>query len=224
MLNGFGPQYMRAVMIASGGFSGGISSVIAGGKFIDGFKQGLITSGLNHVAHATANRLEKEYTINGKTYDYEGLKEFYATVIGESSNNIQEAQGIAEVILNRIDNQGANLTAGFVDKIGGAGQYDAIGGKIYNEIMDMKLMDIIRMKPDNMYYNRSVGTSTALSNWWHLKPGITNGAFFWNATWQKNKSNVGFNWRAYNNGIFSISAQFGQTTFFKYSNPSKTWP
>lgn len=64
----------------------------------------------------------------------------------------------------------------------------------------------------------------ALSNWWHLKPGITNGAFFWNATWQKDKSNVGFNWRKYNQGIYQISAEFGQTTFFKYTNPSKTWP
>ena len=40
-------------MIASGGVSGGISSMIAGGNFMDGFRQGLITSGLNHVAHST---------------------------------------------------------------------------------------------------------------------------------------------------------------------------
>ena len=39
-------------MIAAGGLSGGLSSTIAGGKFIDGFRQGVITSGLNHVAHS----------------------------------------------------------------------------------------------------------------------------------------------------------------------------
>lgn len=41
----------KAIMLSSGGLSGGVSSTIAGGKFMDGFKQGLITSGLNHVAH-----------------------------------------------------------------------------------------------------------------------------------------------------------------------------
>lgn len=52
--NKFGTSYMKAVMVATGGLSGGISSVIAGGKFVDGFKQGLITAGLNHVAHLGA--------------------------------------------------------------------------------------------------------------------------------------------------------------------------
>lgn len=42
---------LKAMVLVSGGISGGISSTIAGGKFIDGLKQGLITAGLNHVAH-----------------------------------------------------------------------------------------------------------------------------------------------------------------------------
>ena len=42
-----------AIAIAVGGLSGGLSSAIVGGKFSAGFRQGLITSGLNHVAHAT---------------------------------------------------------------------------------------------------------------------------------------------------------------------------
>ena len=37
--------------------SGGIISAIAGGKFADGFRQGLITNGLNHVAHLAANSI-----------------------------------------------------------------------------------------------------------------------------------------------------------------------
>jgi hypothetical protein len=40
-------------MIASGGLSGGLSSAIAGGDFWKGVREGLITSGLNHVAHMT---------------------------------------------------------------------------------------------------------------------------------------------------------------------------
>jgi hypothetical protein len=42
---------MKAVMIASGGLSGGISSSIAGGSFWKGVREGLITSGLNHSLH-----------------------------------------------------------------------------------------------------------------------------------------------------------------------------
>lgn len=57
--NKFGTTYMKAVMVVAGGFSGGISASIAGGKFIDGFKQGLITSGLNHVAHIVSVEIEE---------------------------------------------------------------------------------------------------------------------------------------------------------------------
>jgi hypothetical protein len=41
----------KAIILASGGLSGGLASSIAGGNFMDGVKQGLITSGLNHLAH-----------------------------------------------------------------------------------------------------------------------------------------------------------------------------
>ena len=37
------------VTVVSGGLSGGISSTIAGGNFWDDFRQGIITSGLNHI-------------------------------------------------------------------------------------------------------------------------------------------------------------------------------
>ena len=42
-------------MLASGGLSGGLSSSIAGGKFVDGFRQGIITTGLNHLAIHVVN-------------------------------------------------------------------------------------------------------------------------------------------------------------------------
>lgn len=45
------PTLMKVITIASGGLSGGFSSAIAGGNFIDGFKQGVIVAGLNHTAH-----------------------------------------------------------------------------------------------------------------------------------------------------------------------------
>ena len=45
------PDLLNAMTIAAGGLSGGLSSTIAGGSFWTGARQGLITSGLNHVAH-----------------------------------------------------------------------------------------------------------------------------------------------------------------------------
>lgn len=41
----------RAAVIASGGLTGGLASVMAGGNFWDGMRQGLITTGLNHLMH-----------------------------------------------------------------------------------------------------------------------------------------------------------------------------
>lgn len=55
--NSFGNgDLIKAVTIAAGGLSGGISSRIAGGNFWSGVRQGLITSGLNHVAHSTIQK------------------------------------------------------------------------------------------------------------------------------------------------------------------------
>ncbi len=48
----------HATVIASGGLSGGVGSVIAGGNFWKGVRQGLITAGLNHVAHHAKKGLE----------------------------------------------------------------------------------------------------------------------------------------------------------------------
>lgn len=214
----------RGFSLMTGAVSGGVGSVLGGGNFWQGAAQGLIVTLFNFLAHKVEDPTQKTYTINGKTYDYKGLQEYYATVIGESSNNVSEAQGIGEVILNRLDHKGADLTGGFIEKVGGADQYDAIGGSIYNDVMGMKFFDLLNMKSDNIYYSRFAGASKALSNWWHLRPGITNGAYIWNATWQKNKSDIGFNWRAYNRGVYTITAEIGQTTFFKYKDSNKKWP
>ncbi len=53
----------NAITIASGGLSGGISSSIAGGNFWAGVRQGLITSGLNHVAHVVKTFIQKTNTL-----------------------------------------------------------------------------------------------------------------------------------------------------------------
>lgn len=57
--NTFGRDYMKAAMLVMGGLSGGISSSIAGGNFWDGFKQGIITSGLNHLGHLATEGIQE---------------------------------------------------------------------------------------------------------------------------------------------------------------------
>ena len=57
--NGFGQNYMKAVMVVAGGLSGGLSSTVAGGNFWQGMRQGLITSGLIHLAHTISNSIEE---------------------------------------------------------------------------------------------------------------------------------------------------------------------
>ncbi len=52
---------IKALTIAAGGLSGGISSSIAGGNFWAGVRQGLITSGLNHMMHMVAEGIEGGY-------------------------------------------------------------------------------------------------------------------------------------------------------------------
>lgn len=44
-------ELLKVMMVTTGGLGGGISASIAGGNFWQGFRQGIITAGLNHVAH-----------------------------------------------------------------------------------------------------------------------------------------------------------------------------
>ena len=59
-----GPQHLnvpvvwaKTAMIAAGGLGGGVSSLIAGGEFIDGLCNGLICAGLNHALHYVAKNV-----------------------------------------------------------------------------------------------------------------------------------------------------------------------
>ncbi|WP_304343886.1 RHS repeat-associated core domain-containing protein [Chryseobacterium koreense] len=79
--NGFGKDFMKATMVVAGGFSGGISASIAGGNFWQGFRQGIITSGLNHVAHMTTEFLQRndpnDPTTWTRKYSLDRAKELY---------------------------------------------------------------------------------------------------------------------------------------------------
>ena len=63
-----GKDFKNVLTIASGGLSGGISASIAGGNFWAGVRQGLITSGLNHMGHLAIQPKTKIIGIYGAGY------------------------------------------------------------------------------------------------------------------------------------------------------------
>lgn len=178
---------------------------------IQGATYGLIASSLNHIAHEIIGEISLSQA-------KKIMKEYYALVAGESSDNYDEARAIGEVILKRAELKGVKLEPGWVRKLG---KFDAIDGSIYNEIMKMNYDEIVTLKPNASYYLRIRGADDAF---WVREADYSNGAYFFNATNQKNTTNIGFNFRMYNKGIFTITAEIGKTTFFKYTDPKKKWP
>ncbi|MFH0893948.1 MAG: RHS repeat-associated core domain-containing protein, partial [Bacteroidota bacterium] len=146
--------------------------------------------------------------------------QYLAIVCGEAHVE-EDSRGIGSVIKNRLNHEKALLVEGFVDKIGGEKDFDAIGGEIYNTVLSSSLQDLFSIK--NGYHPRVKGALTALSSDYDF----SNGAYFWNATSAKFKKNPGFNWRKYEEGVYSITTSLGGaggTTFFKYTNPKRVWP
>jgi RHS repeat-associated protein len=168
------------------------------------------------------NQPDRIYVESGKTetgaktyneLDAKGVKQFVAIVVGESSNNFDEAKGIANVMENRMEHKDVSLKEGFVNKIGGKKDFDAIDGKQYNTVMGQTLKETY----DSGFKTRVEGAMSALSP---LTEDNSKGAYMWNATSQKDKKNVGWNWKQFNNKVYSKTVELGQTTFFKY-NPDK---
>lgn len=195
---------------ASAAVLGGTISEIGGGKFANGAITGaygmLFNDMMHEVKKRAANKLDK-------SLQNDATRQFIAIVVGESTNNTDEAAAIGSVMMNRLDAKNATLSDGFVSKIGGAGQYDAIGGKAYNSIMKSSWDDIL--SSDNIYYNRIAGAIMSLSG-----TDYSCGAYIWNASTPR----TGFNWRMYDKGVYKITTTVGGTTFFRYSNSKKTWP
>ena len=62
--------WKAAGTIAAGSLSGGVGSVIAGGKFWDGFRNGAISSSLNHVVHQLKQKLNYYFDKKKDAYNY----------------------------------------------------------------------------------------------------------------------------------------------------------
>src|SRR5690606_15241048 len=112
LLKNAGKVWKAVGIVGSGSVSGGIGSVLGGGNFWDGVRQGAITTGLNHLAHGfqeswktkMAIRLAKKYYKNlNKIIAYsiaaESLLEI--TDFGDFLSNIRN--GFFETYSNQMD-------------------------------------------------------------------------------------------------------------------------
>jgi RHS repeat-associated protein len=145
--------------------------------------------------------------------DLNALKQFIAIVAGESSNNLDEATAMGQIMMNRMNDEGVGLTDGFINSIGGAGDFDAIGDNIYNSVMSSNFGEIF--SSDFTYATRVQGAMRALGG----GVDISRGAYFWNAS----SPQTGFNWNQVSNGTYVVSATYGASTFFKYAD-GRRWP
>lgn len=167
-------------------------------------------------------QLTQSGSYGGIDISFDGLRQYLAIVAGESGNNIDEASAIGSVILNRLAHRGANMQGDFVSKIGGKGQYDAIGEGIYNEVMALTNSDLLHIMNNpfslqGKYADRIMGAMGPIVN----NKDYSQGAYFWNAS----SPQTGFNWNQYNNGTFVITTSYGGTTFFRYADgKGRTWP
>ena len=93
MLSGVSNKYVQfGVSTVMGGFSGGVSSEIAGGNFWDGARNGMISAGLNHGLHMAKNEINKIHS----------MKQFIKAYKGHSLDQINNSRGInfSETSLN----------------------------------------------------------------------------------------------------------------------------
>jgi hypothetical protein len=101
---GISDNTIKALQIAAGGLSGGISSSISGGNFWAGARQGLITSGLNHVAHSfiskdnpirVSEKKEEPPTYEYNAKEYESKTALYSAIL---IDQMAEQFGIKDII------------------------------------------------------------------------------------------------------------------------------
>ena len=89
-----------AATVLSGGVTGGLGSVLSGGTFIDGARNGIITAGLNHAMHMAASSLlkdggpddpkKKAYQVNIE--DNQGATDHIEVVFDASTNTMEKLE------------------------------------------------------------------------------------------------------------------------------------
>jgi hypothetical protein len=153
--------------------------------------------------------------------NYGAFHEFISVCAGEFEDR-EAARAGANVIKNRMAAKGISWESDHLfDKLGGKGQFDAIGDDIYNNLMGLSFEKALA----SPYGDRVRGAIAGI-----LSPIDTScGAYWWNATAQRDNpkaygGTIGGNWDKYNKGIFVITNQTKETTFFARSQDPKINP
>ena len=99
-----------ATTIAAGGIAGGVGSVIGGGKFWDGFRNGVIAAGLNHALHKlqqvktkATDPKEKE---SGRNLTFEQAKILYQYGKGTAQHVDLSAIDLSKVRMSDFNERG----------------------------------------------------------------------------------------------------------------------
>ena len=210
VMNKFGSPAGR---VLASSVIGGTASVLGGGKFANGAVTGAYVMLFNDMMHPKEKDKYK-YRFGATEVELDAFKEYIAIVVSESSNNMEEAAAIGSVIMNRLAHKGKSLEGDFISYIGGKREFDGIGSKSYNYIMNSDWNEIC--SSNNPYAIRIGGAMMAVYD------GVdySKGAYFWN----RSLPETGFNWRQYQNGTYIITMTAGKSTFFRYSDSNKKWP
>ncbi|WP_243765978.1 RHS repeat-associated core domain-containing protein [Polaribacter cellanae] len=131
--------WKAAGTITAGSLSGGIGSVIAGGKFWDGFRNGAISTSLNHVMHMVKNAVQKAkrlvvgiYGAGGEgSGDGSTLKKYVENKGGKMFEFYEEGKALDYVKNNHNGksieiygySRGGNVAISIVNSLGNAGIY-----------------------------------------------------------------------------------------------------
>lgn len=111
------PDLIKAATLAGGALSGGFSSTIAGGKFIDGFRQGLIVSGLNHLVSHTLSGKHKFDREVDKAFGSKADKPVFDMSQEDIDNAIEKIPTLKR-IYSKLLLKYKNLKVHYVDKFG----------------------------------------------------------------------------------------------------------
>ncbi|MBI2967238.1 MAG: hypothetical protein HYY40_05430 [Bacteroidetes bacterium] len=181
--------------------------------------------------HGTSEQIrDLQFEFAYQQYDIEGIKDIFATVMSESSENLEESEGITNVLLNRARLQGISperFSPETFNQIGGSGIYGRLN-TTYNTANQMSFEEFFA---EGFERSQTVkGVLNAFSGW---RSDVSGGAYFWEGVTPYSQVGNYFRTRieVANNRtpIFQINRTLGQTHFIQY-NPQHTtyrrsiWP
>ena len=126
---GISDNAIKAIQIATGGLSGGISSSIAGGNFWSGARQGVITSGLNHAVNHISEQIQRpsfkkllkgypKYKEYGGGYDDMSTEDIFKMVLGDNYDKSMFTNACATRVSIALNKAGIDVRKDFIIQVG----------------------------------------------------------------------------------------------------------